>query len=196
MKKKKLIVIEHRINTIEQLRKVPNHRGVEVDIRDYADDLQLAHDPFLTGDTLDEFLREYRHRFIIFNVKCDGIENYILKLVRKYNIQDYFFLDVALPTMVCLINAGERNIAVRFSEYEPLEFVLSFRGLVDWVWVDCFNRLPLNKKNYKLLSNDFKICLVSPELQQHRLKAITEYQRLLTGIPVDAVCTDEPSRWE
>ena len=30
-----MLLIEHRVNTVEKLRTVPHDRGIEVDVRDY-----------------------------------------------------------------------------------------------------------------------------------------------------------------
>jgi hypothetical protein len=190
-----LLLFAHRVNAVEDLVRVPCHQGVEVDVRDYDGELRLAHDPLVRGPALDEFLAHYRHAGIIFNTKCDGLEAGILRLVHRYRISDYFFLDTTLPTLVSLTRQGIRHAAVRFSEYEPLELALRFAGLVDWVWVDCFNRIPLDPAAYAKLREHFKICLVSPELQLHGRGAIQEYRRLLRTIPPDAVCTDYPDDW-
>ncbi len=172
-----MLLIEHRVNTVEHLRRVPATRGVEVDVRDYDGDLRLVHDPLQSGERLEDFLAHYRHALIIFNVKCDGLEGRILELVARFRIGAYFFLDVASPTFVSLARRGVRHMAARFSEYEPIEFALAFAGAVDWVWVDCFTRLPLDDATYRRLREHFRICLVSPEL------------------PIDAVCTDFCDDW-
>lgn len=190
-----MIIIEHRVNTIEHLRRVPPERGIEVDVRDYAGELRLAHDPFLGGERLDDFLVEFRHAFIIFNTKCDGLVQPVLALAKKYNIANFFFLDLANPTLINLARRGERRIAVRFSEFEPLEFALAFAGLVRWVWVDCFTRLPLDAASYRQLRAHFKICLVSPEMQGHGRAKIQAYRQQLSQMPVDAVCTDFCEDW-
>jgi hypothetical protein len=40
------------------------------------------------------------------------------------------------------------------------------KGMVDWVWVDCFSKVPLNREIYNILKDaGFKLCFVSPELQ-------------------------------
>jgi hypothetical protein len=56
---------------------------------------------------------------------------------------------------------GERNIAVRFSEKEPIENVLIFKDQLDWVWIDTITQLPVNKSNHNVLKG-FKTCLVCP----------------------------------
>lgn len=190
-----LIIIEHRINTIDQLRRVPPEHGIEVDIRDYDGELRLVHDPFLGGERLADLLAEYRHAFIIFNTKCDGLVEPVQALAHGYGIDAYFFLDLASPTLINLARRGERRIAVRYSEFEPLEAALALAGLVEWVWVDCFTHLPLTAASHRRLAGHFKICLVSPELQGHPRAEIAAYRRQLAGLPLDAVCTDLPEEW-
>jgi hypothetical protein len=193
---KEMLLIEHRVNTVAKLSDVPGERGIEVDIRDYDGELRLAHDPLLSGERLEDYLRAYRHALIIFNVKCDGLEDRILDLAAKYRVQEYFFLDVAPPTLIRLARRGIRHIAVRYSEYEPIESALALAGQVEWVWVDCFTRLPLEQKSYEQLRRHFKICLVSPELQKFPREMIQTFRRQLRQMPVDAVCTDFGQDWE
>jgi hypothetical protein len=40
-----MIIICHRINTIEELKKIPKEYGVEIDVRGYGDKMVLTHDP-------------------------------------------------------------------------------------------------------------------------------------------------------
>ncbi len=190
-----MLLIEHRVNTIEHLQRVPPDRGIEVDIRDYDGQLRLAHDPFLGGERLEDLLANYRHALIIFNVKCDGLAERIMALAERFSIEQYFFLDLGNPTLINLARRGERRLAVRYSEYEPLEFALAFAGQVDWVWVDCFNHMPLTPGTYQRLREHFKICLVSPELQGHPRPMIQSFRRQLATMPVEAVCTDYGDDW-
>jgi hypothetical protein len=90
---------------------------------------------------------------------------------------------------------GVDNLAVRFSEREPIEYALAFAGAAGWVWVDCFTRLPLDAHNHARLKAHFKICLVSPELQGHDTSRIEEFKIQLRGLQIDAVCTKVPERW-
>ena len=190
-----MLLVEHRVNTLEHLLRVPAERGIEVDVRDYEGELRLAHDPLLGGQHLEDLLATYRHALIIFNVKCDGLEGRILELVSKHSVKDFFFLDLAAPTLVNLTRLGVRQAAVRYSEYEPLELALAFAGKADWVWVDCFTRLPLDMGTYRRLRQHFRICLVSPELQKHPREMIRSFRQQLHGMPIDAVCTDFCEDW-
>lgn len=191
-----LLLVEHRVNTIEHLRQIPSDRGVEIDVRDYDGDLVLAHDPLQAGEPLDRLLDEYRHAMLIVNVKCDGLEREIAARLAARGIDDYFLLDCANPTLVGLVRSGMRRVAVRYSEFEPVELALAFAGLAEWVWVDCFDRLPLDAGSHALLREHFKICVVSPELQGHPKEEIARYREALATLPVDAVCTDLCDEWE
>jgi hypothetical protein len=183
--------IAHRINTIEELKQVPEEYGVELDLRDYGDKLVLQHDPFKSGEDFEEYLKHYNHGTMILNVKSERIEHKVLELIEKYGIKKYFFLDSSFPMIYLLSKSGEKNIALRFSEFEGIDTILSMSGKVEWVWVDCFTMLPITVENYKLLKeHGFKFCLVSPELQGQNEK-LDEYQNYLeqNEIIFDAICT-------
>ena len=188
-----MLFIAHRINTVKELKKIPINYGIEVDLRDNLNgDIYLAHDPFVKGELFDEYLKYYKHALIILNIKSERIEYKILELLKKYNINNYFFLDSSFPMIYQLSMKGERNIAIRYSEYESIESVLKMKDKVEWVWVDCFTKLPLDYNIYSLLlKNNFKLCLVSPELQKHNINYIQKFKKQLqdNNIIMDAICT-------
>jgi hypothetical protein len=86
-------------------------------------------------------------------------------------------------------------VAVRYSSYEPLELALSFKGKVNWVWLDCFFGFHLPDEDYEVLKKHFKLCMVSPELQGRPADEIVEFKKLLQGKELDAVCTKRPDLW-
>ncbi|WP_321311689.1 phosphatidylinositol-specific phospholipase C/glycerophosphodiester phosphodiesterase family protein [Halarcobacter sp.] len=183
--------IAHRINTIEELKQVPKEFGVELDLRDFGDKLVLQHDPFKSGEDFEEYLKHYNHGTMILNIKSERIEHKVLELIQKYGIEKYFFLDSSFPMIYLLSKNGEKNIALRFSEFEGIDTILTMKGKVEWIWVDCFSKLPITKENYKLLKdNGFKLCLVSPELQSQPEK-LEEYKNYLeyNQILFDSICT-------
>ena len=194
-----MYLIHHRRNTLDLLSLTPKHWGVEIDIRSYGDKLVVHHDPFTVGIELEEWLKCYHHRFIILNTKEEGLEQRLLTLMDEYNINEFFFLDQSFPFLLKTALSGESRSAVRFSQYESIETVLSLSGLVNWVWVDYFTSFPLDNSNYNLLTNaGFKICLVSPELQGFSINTITELQQILIerNINIDAVCSKFPELWQ
>jgi hypothetical protein len=192
--------IAHRINTVEELKKIPTEYGVELDLRDRGERLILQHDPFKDGEDFEEYLKHYHHGLMILNIKSERIEHRVLELVHKYNVREYFLLDSSFPMIFLLSNEGEKNIALRFSELEGLDTILSMKGKVKWVWVDCFTKLPIDNKNFKILKEaGFQLCLVSPELQK-RESDLADYKDYLhrEGVLFDAICTKvyNISKWE
>lgn len=183
--------ISHRINTISELIETPIELGVEIDLRDFNNRLILQHDPFIDGEDFEEYLKHYNHGTMILNIKSERIEHRVLEMIKKFNVKEYFFLDSSFPMIYQLSNENQKNIALRFSEFESIETILNMSGKVDWVWVDCFTKLPMTQKIYKILKKEgFKICLVSPELQGQKDK-INTYKNYLSdvGIKFDAVCS-------
>ena len=160
----------HRINKLEELHKIDKQFGVELDIRDdhKSGKLILAHDPFVNGEYFEDYLQNYKHNTLILNIKSERIELDCLKLLEKYNIKNYFFLDSSFP-MIYLLNKNYHNNqnACRYSEFENLHFFLENKDMFSTIWVDCFTKFPLNKENYGLIKKENKkICIVSPELQK------------------------------
>ena len=193
---KPALLIAHRVNSLEALGQTPTDYGVELDLRDRGDRLVLQHDPFLDGEDFATYLREYGHGLMILNIKSERIEHRVLELVRGAGtVPDYFLLDCSYPMLRCLIRQGEKRVAVRFSEYEPIEMALAHEGKADWVWVDCFTRLPLTDRTYSQLRTAFRICLVSPELQGHPLEWINRFADHLRDWPIEAICTKRPDLW-
>lgn len=187
--------IAHRVNTVEKLLQTPDSYGIEVDLRPDGARIILQHDAFTPGEDFEEYLDHYRHKFLILNTKSEGMEERLLDLMRSRGIENFFFLDLSLPFLIRYARKGVRKIAVRFSEYESLDFATRFGGLVDWVWVDCFNGFPLNVGVYRKLKKSFKICLVSPELQGHPIEWIDDFKVLLQEFEIDAICTKRPELW-
>jgi len=194
-----MIIISHRLNSIELISKTPSYLGAEIDIRSIGDELIIHHDPFSKGESLKRWLKYYNHKFLILNVKEEGLEERLIEMMRLHKIENFFFLDQSFPFLIKVSSGGESRCAVRLSEYESINTVLSLKGKVNWVWVDYFTKLPIEAIGYKKLRNaGFKLCLVSPELQGYDSGLINEVKLELTkqGIKLDAVCTKFPALWE
>tara|TARA_B100000900_G_C20594078_1_gene722674 strand:+ start:560 stop:1144 length:585 start_codon:yes stop_codon:yes gene_type:complete len=155
-------IIIHRVNSIKKLKKIPNNFGVEIDLRTYKSKIILNHEPFKDGDTLENFLRYYNHGTLILNIKDNGIEDKVIKKVMKAKIKSFFLLDVEFPYIFKSIKNKQKNIAIRFSEKEPIESAKLFQNNFKWLWIDTLTKLPLNKNNIKIVKN-FKSCVVCPE---------------------------------
>lgn len=193
-------IIRHRRNTIEELEATATTWGIEVDIRSQGDRLVIHHDPFVSGEDFEAWLAHYRHGLLILNVKEEGLEDRLIGLMAQHAIADYFFLDQSFPFLIRTARRGERRCAVRVSEYEGVDTALGLAGMIDWVWVDCFTRFPLDKHDADRLHDaGFRLCLVSPELQGRADPAETMAMRELLAardIRADAVCTKTPDLWQ
>ncbi len=188
--------IVHRRNTIEKLKATPCEYGIEMDIRSYGKHLIVHHEPFVDAVLFRDWIKYYKHKTLILNIKEEGIESLVKEIVEEHKVREYFFLDLSFPALINMANTGERRMAVRFSEYESLETVLSLVGRVEWVWVDCFNIMPLTDLVYRKLSEHFKLCIVSPELQGRGVEEIALYKKRLSSFDIDAVCTKRPGLWK
>ena len=141
--------IAHRVNTRKELKTLSKGYGVELDLRDNVDGrIYINHDPFILGEDFEEYLKEYNHGIIILNIKSERIELKVLELIQKYNVKEYFFLDSSFPMIKLLSDKGEKNIALRYSEYEGIDTLEKMKGKVEWIWVDCFTYLPINIYTY------------------------------------------------
>ncbi len=193
-------LISHRRNTIKELLATDSKYGVEVDIRSYGKKLIMHHEPLIQGEDFNEWLTEYNHGTLILNVKEEGLESRLIKLMKEQGIDDYFFLDQSFPFLVKWSNLGEKRCAIRISEYESIETALTLARKVNWVWVDCFTQFSLTQQDAEaLIEAGFKICLVSPELQGRNAKKeipLLADELKKRNIFADAVCTKSPEIWE
>ncbi len=192
-------IIAHRRNTVAELEATPTSHGVEVDIRSFGTRLVIHHDPYVEGEDFERWMDHYRHGTLILNVKEEGLEQRLLQSMAAHGISDFFFLDQSFPFLVKTARQGERRCAVRVSEFEQIDTALTLAGKIDWVWVDCFTRFPLSREDaQRLRAAGFRLCLVSPELQQRTdPQEVVALRQLLAerDIQADAVCTKLPERW-
>lgn len=182
--------IIHRVNQIENLKKIPQEYGCEIDIRADGSKLILNHDPFSNGDNFIDYLDEYKNGTLVLNIKESGIEDTVLKEVRLRGIKSYFLLDVEFPYLFQATKKGERNIAIRFSEKEPIESLNLFQDKLDWVWIDTITTFPVNVENKHFFKN-LKTCLVCPSRWGRPLQ-INEIKNEIhnTKIDIDFVMTE------
>ncbi len=182
-------IIIHRVNKIKELNKIPSKYGVEIDIRSFNKKLILNHEPDTKGEELSKYLKNFKHLILIANIKEAGIEDKVIRLIKKFKIKKYFLLDVEFPFIYKASNYGEKNISIRFSEKEAIETVKNFVKKVNYVWIDTFTKFPINKKNLSVLDK-FNKCLVSPD-RWNRPKDIKRYKKIIFDkkIKIDYVMT-------
>jgi hypothetical protein len=182
-----VLYIKHRINEIDF---TTDCDGVECDIRD---GLIMTHDHGSTGINFQDYIKDYPYKFIILNVKCEGLERDILKCLPEHI--NYFFLDSSFPTIAKL---GDQNMAVRFSEYERMDTIRRLVGKIKWIWVDSFHSIHFRRDEFdEMKEMGFKVCIVSPELHG-RFHETREYANYLYDnyIKPDAICTKNIELWK
>ena len=192
-----MILINHRVNSISKLLKTSVEFGVETDLRSENKKIYLHHDPFKKGESFEKWIKYYKHKILILNVKEEGLENMVIKILKKNKIKNFFFHDQTFSTL--LKNMFKTRVSIRFSEYEDLKRKNYLFKKIRWLWLDNFNQIELSKKFYNYLKNKkVKICMVSPELvkkkRQNEIKKIINYLKK-NKFNLDAVCTKKPKLW-
>jgi len=183
--------VAHRVNTIDELSKVPKNMGIELALQDSTNGLIISHDPFLKGELFENYLKKYSHSFMIVNVKSERIELQAKKLLEQFQIDNYFFLDSTVPMIVSYGKQPGFKFATRVSEFESINSAIKLKSFANWVWIDCFEGLPITFADFLVLKQEgLKLCFVSPELQG-RENSIKEYIDNLIFLKIipDMVCS-------
>ncbi len=195
-----MLKIQHRVNSLKKLKDLNKNFGVEIDIRSFNKKLILNHEPFKKSVLLNEYLEKFNHKFLILNVKEEGIENLILNYLKKFKIKNYFLLDVTVPKIFEFVKKKKKsNLCLRISKFENLSNLNFFYKKINWVWVDTFdNKIPLNFNDLKYYSKRFKLCLVSPELIKSNNISLSKFiksNRYKLNF-FSAVCSKKNNTWE
>lgn len=183
-------------NTIDALmRAIGRGLGVETDIRDCDGSLVISHDPPIKEGTLplDLFLEAYvganRKPLLALNVKADGLQERLDKMLRAFDVGNYFVFDMSLPDALSYLKRG-MPLAARLSEYEDGKRLLE---KAETVWLDAFESEWYSIGDVSaLLESGKRVCIVSPEL--HR-RPHTKLWSDLARVPTDLaeklyLCTD------
>ena len=192
-----MIIIKHRVNSVKDLKKTDKNFGVEIDLRSNQSNIYLHHDPFKKGELFNKWARSFKHKILVLNVKEEGLEHKILKILKKNKIKKFFFHDQTFSSL--LKNMIKTHVSIRYSEYESLKKTNYLFKKIKWIWIDNFNEIKLEKKFYqKLKKNNVKICLVSPELVN--VKRVKQIKKIISflkkkNFKIDAVCTKKPKLW-
>ena len=164
-----VLYIAHRINSIKELKKIPENIGIEIDLRSTSKELILAHDPYHKfAEKLDDFIDLVGNRFIIANIKSERTEKIFLeKYQNKINIQNYFFLDSSYSMIAKYGNVNPYSFSGRLSDVESIETINNLRNksLIKWIWIDAFNNFLVDDNQAKRLNKiKLKKCLTSPDI--------------------------------
>lgn len=182
------MIIWHRVNTIEHLKSININDGVEIDVRSIKGVPYLSHYIDEDGVDFEEWLKYYNLKgTLVINVKEEGLEMIIIKLLEKYNITNYMFLD---EPFWYLLNSSRKlnnkNFAIRVSKFESVETALKSRELSDWVWYDYFDNYINTDDIKKLIDAGFKVIMPAPELVNSNVSFIEELEK--NNINIYAIC--------
>ncbi len=192
-----MIIIKHRVNTINKIINTPKKYGVEIDLRSNFKTIYLNHDPFKKGTKFSQWIKYFKHKLIVLNVKEEGLEKKIINILKKNKTSNFFFHDQTFSSL--LKNKKKTKVSIRYSEFEKLENYSYLFKYIKWIWIDHFTKFPLNAKFYKILKkNNIKICIVSPELVNIKFKNKIKFLKKKikkNNYKIDAVCTKFPKLW-
>lgn len=171
--------------------------GFETDFRDCALKILISHNPPVGNEiTAEDVFKMYYESGskapLALDIKADGLQDMMVALLNKYNITNYFMVDMSVCDTVVYVEKGI-NIASRSSEFEP---TLSFYDNSQIIWVDYFDgRTDIVEELNKYIFDGKIPCVVSPEL--HGLSYESMWNILKENIEGEYyLCTDYPDKAE
>lgn len=186
--------------------------GIEVDIRDFKQELVVSHNPAADSSLkLVDLLTYYQNNkcssCLAFNVKADGLQPLLRELLSQFSISHYFTFDMSIPNTLMDASCNLKYF-LRQSEYEPNpKSLLSLYSQATGIWVDQFQwDEDVFQKNLSSLINylkeEKKVCWVSAELHEWGRKdsfyrqTWKQLKEVLCLSAVDlhlfSICTDYP----
>ncbi|MDH4479047.1 MAG: hypothetical protein QE283_04135 [Rhodoferax sp.] len=173
--------------------------GTETDVRDRDCQIVISHD-MANADAMsvenffDIYKRNNQDLPLALNIKADGLQVELARLLARYEIKNYFVFDMAVPDGILYARQGI-NTYTRHSEHEPQP---AFYDLAHGVWLDEFNEHWLTDAAIEAhLAAKKSICIVSPELhKRNHAKEWLHYSNLENKIGQDRMmlCTDFPEQ--
>lgn len=171
--------------------------GTETDIRDLNGELVISHD-IATEDaiTLEEFIQIFisfdKTLPLALNIKSDGLQNHLKKILQNYRIENYFVFDMSVPDTLGYLRE-EIYFYSRQSEYEIYPSLYKdSKG----VWMDEFENHWINEEAINThINNGKSVCIVSPELHKRNyLKEWGYYKKHFNMVDSKkiSICTDKP----
>jgi len=171
--------------------------GIEIDVRDLNSDIVISHDPPETTKCvyLKDLFEMYnntnaKNLLIAINIKSDGLSGQIKKLIKEYNIYNYFTFDMSNPEMFRYKNDG-LNYFTRLSEHEMDPIMLNDAA---GVWLDAFEGEWYDEKYIlRLLGSVEEVCVVSAELHGRDYKRQWALLKKVNNHNNIVLCTDKPN---
>lgn len=183
--------------------------GTETDIRDTLRDgkltLVISHDCPAGGEiTLEEvfnLVKEAQSKHgrplpLALNIKADGLATELQRLLKLYDISDYYVFDMSFPDMTADVKAGLKCFT-RLSEHEKFPPLMYSEKQIVGIWLDAYTGRWYDEALIrKLIADGKQVTIVSPDLH----KRFDEFVPLLnwlveTGLNHESalsICTDKP----
>jgi glycerophosphoryl diester phosphodiesterase len=116
-----------------------NGHGIETDLRDRDGEIVVSHDPASASaapfqSLLEAHAAQAPDTMLALNIKADGLQGAVSRLLAQYRVRNYFVFDMSVPDTLHYLAAGMR-VFLRLSEYES-ETTLFDRA--SGVWLDGF----------------------------------------------------------
>ena len=170
--------------------------GTETDLRDLAGELVISHDMPRPGAlAAREFFELHRRENpaleLALNIKSDGLQLPLLRLLEEYSVAHYFLFDMSIPDALVCLRHGLRCFT-RQSEYEPDP---AFYAQAEGVWIDGFHGEWWDESLIgQHLDAGKKVCIVSPDLHRrpHQPFWDTLANWSFRSHPALMLCTDLP----
>jgi len=173
-----------------------NGFGTETDFRDYKGEVVISHDMAdencIKASAFFEIYNSYEKKgTLALNIKADGLQQPMLQLLKKYQIEKYFMFDMSIPDTIGYLKNG-MDFCSRQSEYEPDP---AFYDDCKGIWLDAFKDIWYSEELIKNhLNKNKSITFVSPDLHKREYLDFWLFLRS-TGISQmenTILCTDFP----
>lgn len=170
--------------------------GFESDIRDYMGELVISHNIANAGcqkaEEVFRWLAEFQDKYCFaINIKADGLKDMLAKLLKKYEISNYFTFDMSVPQMVEYTEMGFTYFTRQSEvEPEPIMYDCSAGVWIDGFWSTDWITEELLQRH---IANGKKVCIVSPEL--HKREYMLFWKKIkLFDLEQSKIflCTDRP----
>lgn len=186
-------------NTINSFKKAFEHGyGIETDVRDYNGKLVVSHNVAQeTAVGFEDVLKLYSEMRstseLAVNIKADGLQDFLMDILMKYHIKNYFVFDMSIPEQV-VFHKKNFNVFTRMSEYETVPVLLE---KAEGIWMDEWENSWITAEAIREYREQGKmISVISPEIHGrdsgflwNELKAFQDDQGVL-------LCTDVPMKAE
>lgn len=185
-------------NSIEALSLALNEGyGVELDVRDFNQEVVICHDPPKERPALLSELGAVcgsRTEILAVNIKSDGLLDLNLDGIVREITENFFFFDMSEPERFRYQKIG-LTTALRFSERETPDFSDD-----TVIWIDGFLKdwfLYRNELIESLTSSHGKVVVVSPELHGRDPKNVWHFiAEQMSAYSNLYICTDFPRQFE